>query len=70
MIIEWCQKEKKLFKYDVFEDNSIAGDRLFGVKLFIDDKIVAKARAISKKKAEEKASQRAYFALQEKITDK
>lgn len=70
LIIEWCQKEKKLFKYDVFEDNSIAGDRLFGVKLFIDDKIVAKARAISKKKAEEKASQRAYFALQEKITDK
>lgn len=70
LIIEWCQKEKKLFKYDVFEDNSIAGDRLFGVKLFIDDKIVAKARALSKKKAEEKASQRAYFALQEKITDK
>ncbi len=70
LIIEWCQKEKKLFKYDVFEDNSIAGDRLFGVKLFIEDKIVAKARAISKKKAEEKASQRAYFALQEKITDK
>lgn len=70
LIIEWCQKEKKLFKYDVFEDNSIAGDRLFGVKLYIDDKIVAKARAISKKKAEEKASQRAYFALQEKITDK
>ncbi|MDD3003763.1 ribonuclease III [Flavobacterium sp.] len=70
LIIEWCQKEKKTFKYDVFEDNSIAGDRLFGVKLSIDDKIIAKARAASKKKAEEKASQRAYFALQEKISEK
>lgn len=39
----------------------------FSVKLTIDNKVVAKARATSKKKAEEKASQRAYFAFQEKI---
>ena len=70
LIIEWCQKEKKSFLFDVFEDNSITGERLFGVKLSIDDKIIAKARAASKKKAEEKASQRAYFALQEKMSDK
>lgn len=67
LIIEWCQKEKKLFHYDIFEDNAIDGQRLFGVKLSIDDKVVAKARATSKKKAEEKASQRAYFAFQKKI---
>ena len=70
LIIEWCQKEKKTFKFDVFEDNGISGERLFGVKLSIDDKIVSKARATSKKKAEEKAAQRAYFALQEKMTEK
>ena len=70
LIIEWCQKEKKSFKFDVFEDNGITGERLFGVKLNIDDKIIAKARAGSKKKAEEKASQRAYFALQEKMSEK
>lgn len=70
LIIEWCQKEKKSFNFDVFEDNSISGERLFGVKLSIDSKIIAKARASSKKKAEEKASQRAYFALQEKMTEK
>ena len=70
LIIEWCQKEKKTFKFDVFEDDSITGERLFGVKLNIDDKIIAKARAGSKKKAEEKAAQRAYFALQEKMLDK
>jgi ribonuclease-3 len=70
LLIEWCQKEKKSFHYDVFEDNGITGERLFGVKLSIDQKIIAKARATSKKKAEEKASQRAYFALQNKIDSK
>ena len=68
LVIEWCQKEKKTFFYDVFEDNGINGERLYGVKLSIDSKVISKARASSKKKAEEKASQRAYFALQEKIT--
>jgi len=70
LLIEWCQKEKKSFYYDVYEDNAITGERLFGVKLSIDQKIVAKARATSKKKAEEKASQRAYFAFQNKIDGK
>jgi ribonuclease-3 len=70
LIIEWCQKEKKTFNFDVFEDNGITGERLFGVKLSINEKIIAKARATSKKKAEEKAAQRAYFALQQKMSEK
>lgn len=70
LLIEWCQKEKKSFHYDVFEDNGIDSQKYFGVKLSIDNKVVAKARATSKKKAEEKASQRAYFAFQEKINTK
>ena len=70
LVIEWCQKEKRQFHYDIFEDNGINGERLFGVKLSIDEKVIAKARASSKKKAEEKASQRAYFAFQEKIDKK
>jgi ribonuclease III len=70
LLIEWCQKEKRHFHYDIFEDNSITGERLFGVKLSIDNKVIAKARATSKKKAEEKASQRAYFAFQDKIDAK
>ncbi|GGG38117.1 ribonuclease 3 [Croceivirga lutea] len=67
LVIEWCQKMKKTFHYNVFEDNGNEEQKHFGVKLSIDDKIVAKARATSKKKAEEKASKRAYFALQDKI---
>ncbi|WP_339834635.1 ribonuclease III [uncultured Flavobacterium sp.] len=70
LLIEWCQKEKKVFHFDFIEDNGVEGQKFFSVKLFIDNKVVARARATSKKKAEEKASQRAYFALQEKITGK
>ncbi|HEX8270417.1 MAG TPA: ribonuclease III [Flavobacterium sp.] len=70
LLIEWCQKEKKTFHYDVFEDNGIDGQRLYGVRLSLDGKVIAKARATSKKKAEEKASQRAYFAFQEQINNK
>lgn len=70
LLIEWCQKEKKTFHYDVFEDNGIGGERLYGVKLSIDQKVIAKSRATSKKKAEEIASKRAYFAFQEKIDGK
>lgn len=70
LLIEWCQKEKKSFYFDVFDDNGNDGQKYFGVKLSIDDKVIAKARATSKKKAEEKAAQRAYFAFQEKIDNK
>jgi ribonuclease-3 len=67
LVIEWCQKEKKTFHFEVFDDNGNDGQRYFGVKLSIDEKIIAKSRATSKKKAEEIAAKRAYFAFQEKI---
>jgi len=68
LLIEWCQKEKKIFKYLVYEDTGNDEVRHFSVKLSIDDKVVAKARATSKKKAEEKASKRAFFAFQNRIS--
>ena len=68
LLIEWCQKEKKRFSFEAFEDNGIHGERFFGVKLLIDEKVISKARATSKKKAEERAAHRAYFAFQNKIT--
>jgi ribonuclease-3 len=70
LFIEWCQKEKQSFFYDIFEDNGRDIQKHYGVKLLVDGKIVARARATSKKKAEEKASQRAYFAFQDKISKK
>lgn len=70
LVIEWCQKEKKPFHYEVYEDNGTEGQKHFAVKLKIDGRIIARARATSKKKAEEKASQRAFFAFQKKINKK
>lgn len=67
LVIEWCQKEKKSFLFDVYEDTGKDELKHFAVKLKIDENVVAKARATSKKKAEEKASKRAFYALQDKI---
>jgi ribonuclease-3 len=68
LLIEWCQKEKKNFNYDVYEDTGNDEIRHFSVKLSIDKKVISKGRATSKKKAEEKASKRAFFALQKQIS--
>ncbi|MFN4761937.1 ribonuclease III [Gillisia sp. Q332] len=67
LLIEWCQKTKKTFNYEVYEDTGNDEIKHFAVKLRIDKTVVAKARATSKKKAEEKASKRAYYALQNRI---
>ncbi len=67
LVIEWCQKQKKEFQYKVYEDNGNDALKHFAVKLSIDERVMAKARATSKKKAEEKASKRAFFALQDKM---
>jgi ribonuclease-3 len=67
LVIEWCQKQKKEFNYKVYEDTGKDPLKHFAVKLSIDDRVMAKARATSKKKAEEKASKRAFFALQDKM---
>ncbi len=67
LVIEWCQKQKKEFNYKVYEDTGKDPLKHFAVKLSIDERVMAKARATSKKKAEEKASKRAFFALQDKM---
>ena len=67
LVIEWCQKQKKTFDFDVYEDSGNDVLKHFAVKLSIEGNVIAKARATSKKKAEERASKRAYFALQDKM---
>ena len=70
LVIEWCQKQKKAFDYHVYEDTGNDTIKHFAVKLSINGKVMAKARATSKKKAEEKASKRAFYALQDRIAKK
>ena len=67
VLIEWCQKTKKQILYDVYEDTGNDAIKHFSVKLSIDNEIVSKGRATSKKKAEEIASKRAYYKFQDVI---
>jgi ribonuclease-3 len=67
LLIEWFQKNKVYYHYESFEDTGKNEKIHFSVKLHINDKVIAKGRETSKKRAEEIASKRAYFALQDQI---
>lgn len=67
LLLEWSQKEKKEIKFDIYEDSGNELIKQYSVKLFIDGVQIAKARDTSKKKAEEKAAKRGYYAIQNKI---
>ena len=67
LIIEWCQKQKKKYSFDTYEDSGNESIKHFSVKISIDGEQIAKGRATSKKKAEEQASKRVYFAFQNEI---
>ena len=68
LIIEWCQKQKKKYRFDAYEDSGNEAIKHFSVKVSIDGEQVAKGRATSKKKAEELASKRVYYAFQSEIS--
>lgn len=63
VLIEWGQKSKKKIKYHVYEDTGNDSLKHFSVKLFLDNELISKGRATSKKKAEEIASKRAYYKI-------
>ncbi len=68
LIIEWCQKQKKKYKFDTYEDTGNDSVKHFSVRVSIDGQQIAKGRATSKKKAEEQASKRVYYAFQSQIS--
>jgi ribonuclease-3 len=68
LIIEWCQKQKKKYTFDAYEDSGNDPVKHFSVKISIDGVQIAKGRATSKKKAEEQASKRVYYAFQKEIS--
>lgn len=67
LIIEWCQKTKKRYSFETYEDTGNQNIKHFSVKVSIDGNLVAKGRATSKKKAEEQAAKRVYYSLQHLI---
>ncbi|WP_372769344.1 ribonuclease III [Lutibacter sp.] len=64
LFIEWCQKKKKELVFEVYEDSGNDIVKHFSVKLFLEGELIAKGRATSKKKAEEVAAKRAFYAFQ------
>ncbi|WP_298762771.1 ribonuclease III [uncultured Polaribacter sp.] len=68
LIIEWCQKQKKKYNFDTYEDTGNEPVKHFSVRISIDGIQIAKGRATSKKKAEEQASKRVYYVFQKEIS--
>ncbi len=66
LLIEWGQKNKMNIAYDTQEE-VLPNKRVhFQTTVTMNNKVIAKASEVSKKKTEEKAAQRAYYALQKK----
>lgn len=63
-VIEWCQKNKKKYSFQSYEDSGNQNKKHFSVKVSIEGTVMAKGRATSKKKAEEIAAKRVYYAMQ------
>ena len=55
-LIEWGQKEKKEIKFFTEEDSGLSTETKYCCQIFLEKNLLAKSKAHSKKKAEEKAS--------------
>lgn len=62
-LIEWTQKEKKIIRFEVREDNSKKGQRLYEAQVLIDGLAYGTGTASSKKKAEQTAAGDAWEKL-------
>tara|TARA_B100000795_G_scaffold125840_1_gene93911 strand:- start:440 stop:1174 length:735 start_codon:yes stop_codon:yes gene_type:complete len=67
LIIEWCQKNKLKYSYETYEDSGNDSVKHFTSSLTISSFQAVRARSTSKKKAEEKVSQRAFYINQKQI---
>ena len=70
LLIEWAQKSKHNIRFELSEGKNSDHSHEFGVKFILDGKYISKGRGISKKKAEESAAKRAYYALRTQIDEK
>lgn len=67
VIIEWCQKNKKDYSFEIEEEIGVDREHYYIVRFSLDKKVISKAREISKKNAMEKAASRAYYTLKDQI---
>ncbi|SDE05364.1 ribonuclease III family protein [Riemerella columbipharyngis] len=67
LILEWCQKNKWTLNYETKEEILPSKQVVFRSVIFINGNQRAAATETSKKKAEEKVAQRAFYALNKKV---
>jgi len=67
LILEWGQKTKNRISFNTFEEENAEDLTVFVSVVRMNDKVIAKGRGTSKKRAEENASKRAFYFLQKKM---
>lgn len=66
LLLEWSQKKKVSIKYETCEEFQANKNLVFRCHVWLDDEKISNATETSKKKAEEKAAQRAFYILNKK----
>lgn len=66
LLLEWSQKKKVKIEYETIEEPTNNKCTCFRCFVLLDDKKIVNASETSKKKAEEKAAQRAFYTLNKK----
>ncbi len=61
--IEWVQKEKKEFRFDIIADAGTSADKLYVIQLVVENEIAGTAQHFSKKRAEQLAAEQACGVL-------
>lgn len=63
LLLEWGQKNKKIVQFKTDRDKGLDPKFNYTTSVYLNNKLVVKAREISKKKSEEKSARRAYHAM-------
>lgn len=66
LLLEWSQKKKVTIKYETCEEMQASKNLVFRSYVWLDNERISNATETSKKKAEEKAAQRAFYILNKK----
>lgn len=66
LLLEWSQKKKCVIRYETVEEIQPGRNLLFRSYVWLGEEKIANATESSKKKAEEKAAQRAFYILNKK----
>lgn len=62
--IEWVQREKKEYRFEVIQDGSGSADKHFVIQLVVNNEVVSTVEHLSKRRAEQLVSEQACIVLE------